>query len=76
MTDPLLVGVREAAQHLGIGRDTCYALVREGRLRSVSISRRVLIPRSELVAFVAREMNGGSGDAMADVGTATLGGLS
>jgi len=53
--EPLLVGVREAARELGIGRDAAYALVREGRLRHVSLGRRVLIPRSELEAFVARE---------------------
>jgi excisionase family DNA binding protein len=55
VSEPLLVGVRDAAQHLGIGRDTAYQLVREGRLRAVRVSRRILIPRSELAAFVERE---------------------
>jgi excisionase family DNA binding protein len=50
-----LIGVREAARLLNIGRDAAYALVREGRLRSVSVGRRVLIPRNELEAFVERE---------------------
>jgi excisionase family DNA binding protein len=62
MTEPLLVGVREAAQVLGIGRDTTYALVREGRLRAVRVGRRgrrVLVPRAELAAFIAREAAGG-----------------
>jgi excisionase family DNA binding protein len=53
--EPLLIGVREAARLLNIGRDAAYALVREGRLRSVSVGRRVLIPRNELEAFVERE---------------------
>jgi excisionase family DNA binding protein len=55
---PLLVGVREAARELGIGRDAAYELVRAGRLRHVSLGRRVLIPRSELSNFVARESSG------------------
>jgi excisionase family DNA binding protein len=53
--EPLLLPVRDAARELGIGRDSAYALVREGRLRHVSIGRRILIPKSELGAFVARE---------------------
>jgi excisionase family DNA binding protein len=53
--EPLLIGIREAARELGIGRDTVYQLVREGRLRSVRVSRKVLIPRVELRAFVERE---------------------
>ena len=57
MSEPLLVGVREAARVLGLGRDTAYQLVREGRLRAVRVhSRRLLIPRAELEEFVAREV--------------------
>jgi len=51
----LTVGVREASRVIGIGRDACYDLVREGRLRSISIGRSIRIPRSELEAFVRRE---------------------
>jgi len=59
MTEPpLLVGVREAARVLGLGRDTAYQLVREGRLRAVRVGRRVLVPRAELEAFIAREAGG------------------
>ncbi len=53
--EPLLIGVREAARALGLGRDSAYRLVRERRLRSVRVGRRVLIPRSECEAFVRRE---------------------
>jgi excisionase family DNA binding protein len=52
----LLLSVREAARELGIGRDSAYGLVREGRLRSVRIGARVLVPRAELEAFCAREL--------------------
>jgi excisionase family DNA binding protein len=53
---PLLAGVRDAARELGIGRDTAYQLVRDGRLRAVRVGRRLLIPRTELEAFVEREL--------------------
>jgi len=60
---PLLVNVRDASATLGIGRDSCYELIRDGRLRHVAVGRRLLIPRSELEAFVEREIAGG-GDHM------------
>ncbi len=55
MPDTLLVSVKDAARELGLGRDSTYELVREGRLRSVAVGRRRLIPRSELTAFIVRE---------------------
>jgi excisionase family DNA binding protein len=55
VTEPLLVSVREAAKRLGLGRDAAYQLVREGRLHSVALGRKRLVPVSELAAFVARE---------------------
>ena len=58
MTEPLLLGVKDAARVLGLGRDTAYQLVREGRLRAVRVGRRVLVPRAELEAFIAREAAG------------------
>jgi excisionase family DNA binding protein len=54
--EPLLLPVRDAAHELGIGRDAAYQLVREGRLRHVSVNRRILIPRTELAAFITREI--------------------
>lgn len=56
MREPLLLGVREAAHELGIGRDTAYRLVRDGRLRVVRVNGRALIPRSELEEFCRREV--------------------
>jgi excisionase family DNA binding protein len=55
VTEPLLISVREAAQRLGLGRDATYALVREGRLRTLAVGRRRLVPVRELEAFVERE---------------------
>jgi excisionase family DNA binding protein len=54
--EPLLLGVREAARELGIGRDATYRLVREGRLRSVSVAGRRLVPQRELEDFIRREV--------------------
>jgi excisionase family DNA binding protein len=59
VSEPLLISVREAAARLGIGRDTCYALVAEGRLRSLRLGRRRLVPVVELAAFTEREARGG-----------------
>ena len=66
MTEPLLLPVRDAAHRLGLGRDTTYGLVREGRLRAIHVGRRVLVPVTELEDFVARESNGDGGDVRRD----------
>jgi excisionase family DNA binding protein len=55
VTERLLVSVREAARRLGIGRDAAYDLVRQGRLRSIAVGRKRLVPVVELEAFVERE---------------------
>ena len=42
----------DAALVLGLGRTTTYALIREGRLRSIKVGRRRLIPASEIERFL------------------------
>jgi excisionase family DNA binding protein len=49
----MLFGVDQAAAVLGIGRTNVYALMRDGKLRSVKVGGRRLIPRSALESFVA-----------------------
>lgn len=49
---PLLVPLPEAGQVLGVGRTTVYELVRDGRLATVRLGRRRLVPASALVALV------------------------
>jgi excisionase family DNA binding protein len=56
MSEPLLIGVRQAAGRLGIGRDATYTLVREGRLPSIRVGRRVLVPVSALERFIDSEL--------------------
>jgi excisionase family DNA binding protein len=56
VSEPFLLTVLAFQRELGsVGRDAIYLLVREGRIRSVRVGRKILIPRSELAAFVERE---------------------
>jgi excisionase family DNA binding protein len=54
--------VRDFAEAEGLGRDTTYRLIAEGRIRAVRVNRRILIPRSELAAFPEREVGGDRND--------------
>jgi excisionase family DNA binding protein len=45
----------EAAQLLGVCRDTVYELLRAGRLRSVKAGRARLIPVSAIEEFLAAD---------------------
>ncbi len=51
-TQPLLASITEACEILGISRDRIYGEIAQGRLLSVKIGRRRLIPVSSLEAFV------------------------
>ena len=44
----LCVTVPEAAKMLGISRNFCYQLVREGKLPSIKFGKRILIPLAAL----------------------------
>lgn len=50
---PRCLRVEEAARLLNVGRSTAYDLIRSGRLRSVKIGRRRLVPREALDALIA-----------------------
>ena len=51
---PLLLGVRDAAQVLGIGRSTLYELIAAGGIEVVHIGRSARVPVVALQAFVDR----------------------
>jgi excisionase family DNA binding protein len=53
---PLAVSPRHAAKCLGVGHDAIYQLLNQGRLRSVRLGRRRLIPMSELQRFLIAEL--------------------
>jgi excisionase family DNA binding protein len=50
----LAVGVEHAADMLGIGRSSVFALLKEGTLKSVKVGKRRLILVSEVQAFLDR----------------------
>ena len=49
---PVTLRVEELMPILGIGRNTAYALVRSGRLRSIHVGRQVRIPKNALIEFL------------------------
>jgi excisionase family DNA binding protein len=53
--EPLLLPAQDAFRLIGLGRDRGYELIAQGRLRSIRLGRRVLVPRLECAAFVERE---------------------
>jgi excisionase family DNA binding protein len=53
---PLAVSPRKAARYLDVGHDAIYQLIGQGRIRSVKLGRRRLIPVSELQRFLAEEL--------------------
>ena len=54
----MLLSVQEVGKQLGLGRDRAYELIRSGRIRSVRVGARLLVPRQELEAWIARELQG------------------
>lgn len=52
----MLYPITDAAHMLGIGRTVVYELMNEGRIRSVRIRQRRLIPKEALDEFVAELM--------------------
>ena len=50
---PRCLRVDDAARVLNVGRSTVYDLIRSGRLRSIKIGRRRLVPREALDALIA-----------------------
>lgn len=56
-TQPILTLNRaQAADRLGVSKSVFDSLVRSGRLRVIRAGRRMLIPNSELSAFLEREL--------------------
>jgi excisionase family DNA binding protein len=50
---PRLLSITEACRLLGFSRTTLYAQLASGRLLSVTVGRRRLIPRDAIEAFIA-----------------------
>jgi excisionase family DNA binding protein len=54
-TERLAYTVTEAAALLGIGRTHAYALAKAGDLPTVTLGRRVVVPKARLDAMLAGE---------------------
>ena len=51
--EPLAYRVNEFCRVVGLGRTTVYALIAEGRLATVKVGNRRLIPRQAALALLA-----------------------
>ena len=51
---PLLLTVEQAAQRLGIGRTTVFALVKSGELESIPLGRLRRIPAECITEYIDR----------------------
>lgn len=49
---PLSLRVEDLMPILDIGRNTAYALVRSGRIRSIKVNRQIRIPREAVIEFL------------------------
>lgn len=53
--DRLTHSIDEAAHALGVGRSLIFTLLKEGKLKSIRVGKRRLIPTTELQAFLDRQ---------------------
>lgn len=52
-TEPRLLPVKAAARALGIPERSCWGLISDGRLRSLKVGKRRLVPVGALDEFVS-----------------------
>ena len=55
-TQVVAMGVEEAAAACGLGRSMLYILMKAGRIRSIQLGRRRLIPLSALHDFIESQL--------------------
>ena len=55
-TDRLTLNVKEAGMLLGLSRGLMYDAIRTGRIPSIRVGRRILIPRAALEQLLASPM--------------------
>lgn len=54
-TDLMAFSVLDIAKKLGVSRNTAYALVRSGALRSIRVGRQIRVPHSALEDYLNGE---------------------
>ena len=52
MNTPMAMSPRDAARAIGISRSSLYRQIKQGRIRTVKLGRRTLVPTSELSALI------------------------
>lgn len=52
--EPVLLTVPETARVLRIGRNTCYELIRQGRIPHVRLGRVIRVPRHALLNWLGQ----------------------
>ena len=52
-TTPRLLAIKQAIYELGISRTALYELIEDGRLKTVKIGRRRLVPIEAIEEFIA-----------------------
>jgi excisionase family DNA binding protein len=55
---PVAYRVEEAAESLRISRDSIYELIRSGRLRTIKVGARRLVPVIALSEYIAAALDG------------------
>lgn len=55
MTERLSYGIAEAGRLLGVSREVVRGLVKNGRLRTVKLGSRVVIPADSLTALLSEQ---------------------
>lgn len=58
MDERMTLSVEETAEHLGIGRNRAYDLIRRGDLPSLRIGRSIRVPREALNTWITRQTIG------------------
>lgn len=53
--EPLAYRVNDFLKNVGLGRTAFYALVKQGKIRTIMIGGRRLVPRSEALRLVGDE---------------------
>lgn len=49
------LSAEETAETLGIGRNLAYSLISEGRIPSLRLGNRIVVPKKELEKMIERE---------------------
>lgn len=49
---PVALRVKDLSHILGIGRNSAYRLISEGRIQSLRVGNRIVIPRAALIKFL------------------------